>query len=456
MFQNKIKTCLQFLFLAIVGSALGPSDLLAVGPSVRIEMERATHQKVKVALTQFVLDKKSRDPAGLGEDARKILENDLRLSELFMTVAPAVYEDLEQKDRESGEVDFWAWHQVGVQWLIKTDYQVIRGEKLKLTFRLYDMISELRLLGKVYTSSKNLMRKSIHRFADELVLQLTGKRGVAETQLIFLSDENGSREVFVTDFDGHNQTQLTRDHTLNLTPIWSSDGKWIAYTSYGANNPDLVMIDAKGKKSKRTLLRLPGLNAAPAWSPVGTRLALVLSRDRNPEIYLFEKNRRLKRLTRHFNIDTSPTWSPDGRRIAFTSDRSGTGAPQIYIMNVDQGDRGAVERISFGSSHNDNPAWSPDGDKIAYTSRIGKRFQIKIYDLNTKKTTAFTKSPGNNEQPTWSPDGRFIAYRHKEGAEPHIYIQRLGSDRARQLSFRPGGGSSPDWSPYPMKKKKEG
>jgi TolB protein len=125
-------------------------------------------------------------------------------------------------------------------------------------------------------------------------------------------------------------------------------------------------------------------------------------------------------------------------------------------MNVDQGDRGAVERISFGSSHNDNPAWSPDGDKIAYTSRIGKRFQIKIYDLNTKKTTTFTKSPGNNEQPTWSPDGRFIAYRHKEGAEPHIYIQRLGSDRARQLSFRPGGGLSPDWSPYPMKKKKEG
>jgi TolB protein len=454
MFQNKIKACLQFLFLALVGAVHNPSDLLAVDPSVRIELERTTHQKVKVALTQFVLDKKSRDPEGLGEDARKILENDLRLSELFMTVAPSVYEDLEQKDRESGEVDFWAWHQVGVQWLIKTDYRVTR-ERLKLTFRLYDTVSELRLLGKIYVSSKNLMRKSVHRFADELVLQLTGKRGVAETQLIFLSDENGSREIFVTDFDGHNQTQLTRDHTLNLTPIWSPDGKWIVYTSYGANNPDLVMIGAKGKKSKRTLLRLPGLNAAPAWSPVATRLALVLSKDRNPEIYLHDKKfpGGLKRLTRHFNIDTSPTWSPDGKRIAFASDRSGTGAPQIYIMNADQGDRGPVKRISFGSSHNDNPAWSPDGDKIAYTSRVGKRFQIKIYDLNTKKTTTFTESAGNNEQPTWSPDGRFIAYRHKEEAEPHIYIQRLGSDRARQLSFRPGGGLSPDWSPYPMPKR---
>jgi TolB protein len=454
MFQKTIKTCLQFLFLALVGAVLNPSDLLAVDPSVRIELERTTHQTVKVALTQFVMGKKSRDPEGLGEDARKILENDLRLSELFMTVASSVYEDLEQKDRESGEVDFWAWHRVGVQWLIKTDYQVTQG-RLKLTFRLYDTVSELRLLGKVYASSKNLMRKSVHRFADELVLQLTGKRGVAETKLIFLSDENGSREIFVTDFDGHNQTQLTRDHTLNLTPIWSPDGEWIVYTSYGANNPDLVMMGAKGKKSKRTLLRLPGLNAAPAWSPVGTRLALVLSKDRNPEIYLLEKNRRLKRLTRHFNIDTSPTWSSDGKRIAFASDRSGTGAPQIYIMNVDQGDRGPVERISFGSSHNDNPAWSPDGDKIAYTSRVGKRFQIKIYDLNTKKNITFTdtKSPGNNEQPTWSPDGRFIAYRHKEGAEPHIYIQRLGSDRARQLSFRPGGGLSPDWSPYPMSKR---
>ena len=174
---------------------------------------------------------------------------------------------------------------------------------------------------------------------------------------------------------------------------------------------------------------------------------MVLSKDKNSEIYTLGNNRELRRLTRHFNIDTSPTWSPDGKRIAFTSDRSGTGAPQIYIMDAKQGDRGGVERISFGSSYNDNPAWSPDGEKIAYTTRVGKKFQITIYSFKTKKSTVFTKKGGNNEQPTWSPDGRFLAYRHKVGSKANIYIQRLGSDKVRQLSFSSGGSTSPSWGP---------
>ena len=190
---------------------------------------------------------------------------------------------------------------------------------------------------------------------------------------------------------------------------------------------------------------MPGLNAAPSWSPVDDQLTLVLSKDKNSEIYTLDNNRQLRRLTRHFNIDTSPTWSPDGKKIAFTSDRSGTGSPQIYIMDAVQGDRGGVKRISFGSSYNDNPAWSPDGDKIAYTARVGRRFQIMIYDLKTKKNFVFTKTRGNTEQPTWSPDGRFLAYRHKEGSSTHIYIQRLGSEESRQLSFFSGGSTSPSW-----------
>jgi len=356
---------------------------------------------------------------------------------------------LEQKEKGKRAVDLWAWHQVGAQWLIKTEYSVISGDKLSLVFRLYDTVSEKFLLGKRYfISEKKLMRKVVHRYADELVLQLTGKRGVAETKIAFLSHHDKGAEIYVADFDGENLKQITNDKTLNLTPTWSPNGRWLVYTSYAENNPDLIMIDNLGKKPKRTLLRLSGLNAAPSWSPVDDRLTLVLSKDENSEIYTLSNNRTLRRLTRHFSIDTSPTWSPDGKKIAFTSDRSGRGAPQIYIMDAHHGDRAGVQRISFGSSYNDNPAWSPDGDKIAYTARVGRRFQIKVYDLGTKTSTVLTRSRGNNEQPSWSPDGRFIAYRHKEGSFMSTYIQRLGSDKTRQLSFGNASGASPSWSPY--------
>ncbi len=449
MFLRKNKLCKQLLFLVTGLCLMCPFELLADDSNISIEMERITRKEVRVVITRFAQGESSNDPAGLGMEARKILENDLRLSEMFVQIEPEVYESLEQKEIGKRAVDLWAWHQMGAQWLIKTEYSVLPGGKISLVFRLYDTVSEKFLLGKRYfISERKLLRRVIHRYADELVFQLTGKRGIAETKIAFLSHKDKGTEIYIVDFDGENMKQVTNDGTLNLTPTWSPNGRWLVYTSYAGNNPDLVMVDNLGKKPRRTLLRLLGLNAAPSWSPVDDRLTLVLSKDENSEIYTLSNNRTLRRLTRHFNIDTSPTWSPDGKKIAFTSDRSGRGAPQIYIMDAHDGDKAGVQRISFGSSYNDNPSWSPDGDKIAFTSRVGRRFQIKIYDLVTKTSTIFTNSRGNNEQPTWSPDGRFIAYRHKEGSKMSTNIQRLGSDKVRQLSFGDLGGASPSWSPY--------
>jgi hypothetical protein len=101
-----------------------PLELLAVDSNVRIEMEQATRKEVSVAVTQFVLGKGIGDPQGLGMEARKILENDLRLTEMFVQLEPKVYEKLEQKEKGKRAVDLWAWHQVGAQWLIKTEYSV--------------------------------------------------------------------------------------------------------------------------------------------------------------------------------------------------------------------------------------------------------------------------------------------------------------------------------------------
>ena len=414
---------------------------------IRIDLERKTQKKVALAITDFVLKDSAADFIGIGKEAKKILEKDLMLSEWFSSLQKPVFEELEKMERSTSKVDYRSWRQVGAQWLIKTEYAVLKdGKGQTLTFRLYDAVNKRFLLGKRYKASRDLLRKVVHRFADEVVMQLTGKRGIAETQIAFLNQENGGKEIYLIDFDGYNLRRLTNDHTVNLSPAWSPDGNWIIYTSYAARNPDLIMIDTNGGR-RQTLHRLPGLNAAPAWSPDMQKIAMVLSRDQNSEIYTLNKDRQLERLTRHFNIDTSPTWSPDGKKIAFTSDRSGTGAPQIYIMDSSKGDRSKVTRISFGSSYNDNPAWSPNGDQIAYTSRVGKKFQIRVYDLNTHKSRVITTGPGSCEQPSWSPDGRFLIYRKRENDRYDLFIQKVGNGEARQLTFS-SKGHSPAWSSY--------
>jgi TolB protein len=441
-FQFKVIAGFLFFCLSMSGVAMGAGK-------VRIDMTKKTHQKVSIVVKGFALESNYEDPEGLGKQSRGILVNDLKLSELFTVLSPSVYSALEKRESNKTALDYKGWKNLGAQWLISTKYKVNPLDKsFNVTFRVYDNSTEQFLLGKRYTTTRKFLRKIIHRFADEVVMQLTGKRGVAETKVSFLSKVGKNKEIFVVDFDGHNLQRLTQERSVILTPAWSPDGHWIVYTSFAANNPDLLMIGSSGRKKRRTLLKLPGLNAAPSWSPDGQRIALVLSKDQNSEIYVLERDFGLKRLTRHFNIDTSPTWSPDGKKIAFTSDRSGTGAPQIYIMDVSKGDAGGVKRITFGTSYNDDPSWSPDGDKIAFTSRQGKVFQIRIHDLTTKKSTWVTSGPGSNEQPSWSPDGRFLVYRHREAGQMSIFVKHVGSDAARQLTFSGGGGYSPAWSPY--------
>jgi TolB protein len=444
MFQKTSKSGF-YLPLVLMVFVLLQARAGSADPPVRIGLELATQKKVTLAIADFVV--KGEDVMGIAKEAKKILKKDLILSEWFSPLEEPVYEELEKMEHSSSKVDYRSWRQVGAQWIIKTEYSVVaNGKGQSLTFRLYDAVNKRFLLGKRYKSSRALLRKTIHRFADEVVMQLTGKRGISQTQIAFLMQESAGKEIYLIDFDGHNLRRLTQDHTVNLSPAWSPDAKWLMYTSYAARNPDLIMIDTSGQQ-RQTIHRLPGLNAAPAWSPDMQSIALVLSRDQNSEVYILNKNRQLERLTRHYNIDTSPTWSPDGKKIAFTSDRSGTGAPQIYIMDSIKGDRSQVTRISFGSGYNDNPAWSPNGDKIAYTSREGRKFQIRIYDLNTHKSQLLTSGFGSSEQPSWSPDGRFIIYRKRENNRYNLFIQKFGSGEARQLTFS-GKGHSPAWSPY--------
>ena len=449
MSPQKVRFLLSVLFGGLflwfpATSAYSESDIF-------VELSKETRSEVNIAVPRFVSSGRGEDES-FAEKSRNILQNDLRLFELFIPVAPNTYSELAKSEASTGQVNYAAWNQLGAQWLIKGQYEKsLSGDKYKFTFRLFDVVNEQFLVGKKYQGRKSFMRKIMHRFADEVMEQLTGKRGVAETRLAFLSRTPDGKEMYAVDFDGANVQKLTNEQSVILSPDWSPNGRFIVYTSYKDRNPDLILLNPAGRRNRRPLLKLPGINSAPAWSPDGTKISLVLSKDSNSEIYVLNRWRKLTRLTRHFNIDTSPTWSPDGKKIAFTSDRSGTGRPQIYIMDATRGDRAGVKRITFKSRYNDNPAWSPDGDKIAYTSMVKGNFQIRIYNTETRETTDFTSGLGSKEEPTWSPEGQFLAYRLTRGKQPSIHIKRIGGKKSRQLTFLPEGGISPTWSPSPKR-----
>ncbi len=122
----------------------------------------------------------------------------------------------------------------------------------------------------------------VHRFAEEVVLALTGEQGFFLTKIVFVSQATGQKEIFLMDFDGRNIVQLTRHQSICLSPRFSPDGSKIAFTSYRAGNPDIYIKDLRTQEERR-IAYFPGLNISPSWSPDGQRLAFTLSKDGNPE-----------------------------------------------------------------------------------------------------------------------------------------------------------------------------
>lgn len=290
-----------------------------------------------------------------------------------------------------------------------------------------------------YRGAPAALTRIAHTLANAMVKSMTGKPGIFLSQIGFASNRTGHFEIWLMDWDGSNQRQITNHRALAILPSWSPDNDRMVYTLFSLNRSEMYIINRVGGGRIHVESGL-NLNTSATFSPVSNEIAFVGSVAGNPDIYVIRDNStNLRRLTTSSSIESTPEWSPNGRQISFTSGRSGT--PQIYTMDAEGTN---VQRLSFEGEWNDDATWSPTGEEIAYTSRVNGRFQIRIANVITKQSRIIA-GEGSNEQPTWSPDGRWIAFQSNRSGRWQIYRMRTDGTDLMQLTFE-GENKDPDWS----------
>ena len=103
--------------------------------------------------------------------------------------------------------------------------------------------------------------------------------------MLLVGNRTKNKEIYLCDPDGQGLVQLTKDGKISLAPKWGPDGNTIVYTSYLKGYPDVYSIDL-GTGSRNRLAGYPGLNTGADISPNGREVALILSKDGNPELYV--------------------------------------------------------------------------------------------------------------------------------------------------------------------------
>ncbi len=433
--NNKIAIGICLFVLGIVGN---------LAAKVYIYIDSPATTKFPIAIPHFKNLGNVPDDRHVSTSLSSVISKDLEISGLFRLIDSSIFlKDPDDSGITANSIDWGDWSSIGAEALIKGGFH-FEENGIRVEARLFDVIRGSFITGKRYFGKPDDIRIVSHKFADEAIYRLTGQRGISQTQIAFVSDASGSKEIYLIDFDGHNRTKVTNHRSIVISPAWSPDGKKLIFTSYRDKNPDVFLREIFYGREKKVSSR-KGLNIAPDWSPDGEKIVLTLSQDDgNSDIYVIRPDgKKVNRLTSNWANDVSPCWSPDGKEIAFVSNRSAT--PQIYIMKVKNR---KVRRLTFEGGYNTSPSWSPKGDRIAYAGRRGGTFAIYTINTDGSGLNQLTSSPGSNESPSWSPNGRHIAFSSSRSGSKKVYIMLADGLGERAVTWGKGNDTNPCWSPY--------
>lgn len=323
---------------------------------------------------------------------------------------------------------------------------LLRANAVRDTLHSDSVYARLVLKDSVVRDSLERERRlGIHVVSDEIERWITGTRGIAASRIAFID----GTKLKIVDSDGANERTIPTVGAA-LSPSWHPSGRYLVYVDADDRGTRIAQIDLRAMKPRLLSASNRGLNITPVYTKDGKNIVWASGGDSPAELVLASANGDdsvPKPFVGRTGFETtSPSFSPDGKQVVFMSPVPLT--PQLYTMNIDgTGLRRITPVVPGKRSYRTGADWSPSGAEIAFQQQNGD-FQVWTIRVKDRVMTQLTNE-GENEDPAWAPDGRHLSITRRLGAigDPRgIWVLDERTGRLRQLTVT-GDARLSDWSP---------
>jgi Tol biopolymer transport system component len=249
-------------------------------------------------------------------------------------------------------------------------------------------------------------------------------------RLVWARPANGRAAIYVGNADGSNPVRLTHG-AWDRNPVWSPDGRWIAYL---AEDPDFdLMVVPSAGGEPRQLTSGPGEETPAGWTRDGTGV-------------VYYQSRRGEAQTMIAPLDGSPVhpvvpalggdqWvaiSPDGSTAVFDLHRGAEGT--IWVQDMAGGPARQLTTEGLERLAPNRTAWAPDSRHVVFVSRRTGTEDLWVADVDSGEPRQLTHDVRNDEGAVWSPDGQWIAFVSDRGGQWDIWIIPSGGGSAVRVT----------------------
>lgn len=264
---------------------------------------------------------------------------------------------------------------------------------------------------------------------------LIGRVAINQTHIAFTY----AGKIWLVERAGGAAKRLTTTPNDETSPVFSPDGRRIAFSQMNGNDWDVFIAPADGSSKPTRVTMMPEDDFVTAWSPDGKEVIFETTRDEETltRLYKTSADRLALATPLPLHQSYSGSFSPDATRIVYNP-RSGAGdwryyrggytAP-LWIANLKTG---ALEKLSNGAHNDRNPQWVED--KIFFISDRTGIFNLYAYDTKSKKTQQLTQYTGQGVRAASATNGAAV---YVQGGRIHLLDLNTNKDQVISVSVTP-------------------